>query len=510
MIGELLKSKSVAKLHGGLRFNKIASPPIEHLPIPDTLKILLKQHQGMPAGVIVAQGDTVIKGQPLTASDDLLQVPVHASSSGTVKSIDQHYITLATVRQHTEDHLESKLTNSSITRDQLIKILHHCGIVGMGGAGFSAAKKIESLPDTTNFLLINAAECDPIIHCDDALMQSHATEIVSGIKIIASACQISTIFIGFEDNKPEARLAIRAAIDQLDLIAKIITVPSIYPSGAENVLAQLCLDQSDSSPSASHLSEKGILSFNVATCFAIHQAVAHGMPLISRVTSIVDVHGNIRNFWTLIGTPVAHLLKHIQSDQDLQHQVTTGGHMMGTPISVSDATVKTSNCLAFNQPDSKVPLAKACIRCGACAEVCPEHLLPQQLHMHATSFSAETLQHYKIADCIECGCCDAVCPSHLPLTTSFQTAKQQLIENQQAKQLAEIAKIRFEKRQQRLSNKTELRTRNAAIKKPTAPDTPLLNTADNQDQKKKQLIEAALQRKRNKAVKNPQQGSEKN
>lgn len=509
MISEMQHTKPRIKLHGGLQFDKVAAPPIETLPLADTLKIQRSQHQGLPATVIVTEGAHVTEGQPLTASNDLSQVPVHASSSGIITGIDQDTIIITTDKQITEDCRNSRPSNLTISREHLIRTLHNAGIVGMGGAGFPAAQKISLLSTSANVLLINAAECDPMIHCDDALMQSHAIDIVSGIKIIATACKLSTIVIGFEDNKPAAQKAITNALDQLDVATTIVTMPSVYPSGAENVMAHFCLDQNRQSASSQRLSAKGVLSFNIATCFAIYQAVAFGRPLISRITTVVDIRGTIRNFMVPVGTPLTHLFQQIHdSDTAQSFPVTTGGQMMSTPLNHDNATVKTSNCITFSLPASGTKPSVACIRCGACAEVCPEHLLPQQLHMHATAFNDEALHHYNLDQCIECGCCDAVCPSYLPLTTSFQNAKQQHIEIQQAKKLADIAKMRFEKRQHRLRNKTELRTRRAAIRKPALPDTPLITAANDKDQKKKQLIEAALQRKKNKKAENQRDRSD--
>lgn len=489
---------ATANLHGGLRFDKTQAAAIEELPIPQRLKIALQQHQGSPARPSVSVGDKVFKGQALTAGETLSQVPVHASSSGIVESASENHITIITDGMDTPLPTHAPTPQTPCTQKELIQRLHDHGIVGMGGACFPSAKKIDSLTGRTTTLLINAAECDPVIHCDDALMCSSAKEICQGIRIIANALDVDSIIVGIEDNKPEAHQAISCALSLQKINATLVTVPAIYPSGAEKQLLQLCTREKTTTDT---LTEAGIISFNVATCQAIFQSIHHNEPLISRITTLLDTSGQHRNFRVRIGTPITDLIAHahgIEVSNSLeQYTIKSGGQMMPTFVRIDAAITKSSNCLSITKKTTPAQ-SRACIRCGACADVCPELLMPQHLHTHARHFHADSLHKLGLDQCIECGCCDSVCPSLLPLTEQFQQAKQQISELANAATLAEEAKQRFDKRQKRLQNQKELSTRRSP-KKPKPQDTSKeILAGDDQQQKRKQLIEAALQRRRNK------------
>ena len=510
MIARLLKSTYSGQLHGGLRFHKMPAPQIETIPVPDILIIPIKQHQGSPGNIIVSQGQHVSVGQALTASQHLAEVPVHASGTGIIETISATHIAINIDQHAIKPGVSPQAISPVITKQQLIDRVHHHGITGLGGAGFPTAKKIENLHPEPKVLLVNAAECDPIIHCDDILMQNHANEIVSGLQLVANACQIPMVIIGIEDNKHLAKKAMELALEKAEVPARIVIVPAVYPSGAENQLAQLCIgghtfDTDQNSTSNLSLSETGILSLNVATCFAIYQALYFDTPLISRIVSIVDHAGNTRNFQLPVGTSISHLYQHIYSDaQNLpvsSFRITSGGQMMGTLVSIDDVIQKSTNCIAFS--DSNPPPIQPCIRCGACADVCPELLLPQQLYVYALHNEQRSLAEHRLNSCIECGCCDTVCPSKIPLTSAFQQAKKHVRESATAQHLADLAKTRFEKRQQRLSNKNKLRTRNGSIKKSLPKQESIEHASVDADLRRKKMIAAALDRKRGAASDKP-------
>ncbi len=486
---------SIRKLHGGVIFNKAITPPITHYPTPPVLNISLIQHQGLAGQVIVKIGDVVLKGQALTQSMNLNEVPVHASASGTVIAISHSRITIKT--NYDKPLEKNTYSPQLLTADQLSQLLHQHGLAGLGGAGYPTAQKLAQLKNHGSVLLINAAECDPLIHCDNALMCDKAAHIIEGIKIIAESCSIERVIIGIEDNKPAAIKCISTASSQAGFNAEIITVPSVYPSGAEKILLKLC--GVNNKPSTEPLAKQGFLCLNIATCYAAYQALVQGIPLISRITTIVDAEGTIRNFEIPIGTPIDHIYKTVHNTHKLPDEklieIVIGGKMMGRQVSLFDATIKSTNCIVFTPRDKKTLQPTACIRCGACADICPAQLLPQQLYTFAVNFNATVLEQYQLSQCVECACCDTVCPSHLPLTQYFVSAKQRVTENDLALQQAKIARYRFEKREKRLASGKANARNTSANRQTRSPQNNESDTTRSADAKKA-LIEAALKRKK--------------
>ena len=173
--------------------------------------------------------------------------------------------------------------------------------------------------------------------------------------------------------------------------------------------------------------------------------------------------------------------------------------MMGKPVTHTESTDKSANCITFTRSAKSTNQPLACIRCGACADICPEHLLPQQLYTFALNFNATALTGHQLHHCIECACCDVVCPSHLPLAQYFKLAKQRIADQTAASQQAEIARQRFEKREQRLAASPELKPRRSSAKQINT-DLPADNNLDSSIpvDNKKALIEAALKRRKKK------------
>lgn len=473
----------------GLHWSKPQALPIETLPVPDTLFFPISQWQQTTAELLVETGSTVYKGQALTRSDNHNVIITHASSSGVVIDIADSFITVKTDGQ---DKATDKLikTTSRLSRQEITDIAHHNGLTGQGGAGFPLARKIASLAQQPQLLLVNAAECDPDIHCDDALIQTHAPSIVESVLTIAMACNIDRIVIGIENDKTTSIEQLQQAMAKQTAQQNIelVTIPSQYPSGAENMLLQLC--SSEQRGPHESLASAGILSMNIATCYAMGQAVFNGMPPISRITTVVTPDGRHRNFKLLTGTPVSHVLDHVgyerpfaSIEQEAQLHVTQGGRMMSEALDAQAVITQQSNCISFSntkEAQTSVP----CIRCGACSDICPVRLMPQHLHKAATHFDTAQLDNLNVDQCIECRCCDVVCPSAIPLTAQFIQAKEHKHRQSNEQMAADLAKHRYDKRQQRLQKELsgERRTR---LKEKPAPATP---------QSRKDLIAQALKR----------------
>ncbi|PJG83388.1 electron transport complex subunit RsxC [Caviibacterium pharyngocola] len=443
--------------------------PISDIPLAHKFYVPVKQHAGSAGNLLVKVGDKVLKGQALTSGEGLRTLPVHAPTSGTVIDIAPYVAAhpsgltelTVTIQADGADQwreqfpIEDFLTQ---TPEQLIEKIYLAGVAGLGGAVFPTAAKIHSAEKAVKLLIINGAECEPYITCDDRLMRDYPQEIIEGIRILRYILRPEKVVIAVEDNKPEAVQALRDALQGANDI-EIRVIPTKYPSGAAKQLIQVLTGLEV--PSGQRSSSIGVLMHNVGTAFAIKRAVINDEPLIERVVTLTgDKIPHKGNRWVRLGTPIAHLLQQANYQYDARFPVFMGGPMMGFILPDLNAPVtKVTNCLLAPDHFEYSPPAKeqACIRCSACSDACPVHLMPQQLYWFARSEDHEKSEQYSLKDCIECGLCAYVCPSHIPLIQYFRQEKAKIWDIQEKARKAEEAKIRFEARQARLEKEEQAR-----------------------------------------------------
>ncbi|UDW84196.1 electron transport complex subunit RsxC [Pasteurella canis] len=435
----------------------------------DKLYIPVKQHAGLEGSLLVNVGDYVFKGQPLTQGDGLRTLPVHASTSGFITAIAPYVAPHPSGLTELCIHLESDGQDQwrqqqpiddflTQTPEQLIYKIYQAGIAGLGGAVFPTAAKIHSAEKQVKLLIINGAECEPYITCDDRLMRDYPEEIIEGTRILRYILRPEKVVIAIEDNKPEAAEALRKALQGANDI-EIRMIPTKYPSGAAKQLIQVLTGLEV--PSGQRSSSIGVLMQNVGTAFAIKRAVINDEPLIERVVTLTgDKVIDKGNYWVRLGTPIYQLLQQVDYQYDARFPVFMGGPMMGFILPDLNAPVtKMTNCLLAPDHFEYAPPApeQSCIRCSACSDACPVNLMPQQLYWFARSEDHEKSDQYALKDCIECGLCAYVCPSHIPLIQYFRQEKAKIWEIKQKAKQAEEAKIRFEARQARLEREEQER-----------------------------------------------------
>ncbi len=435
---------------------------LAHAAIPSEIVLPLKQHIGKAGNLLVAEGDYVLKGQPLTQSETGFTVPVHAPTSGTLTAIEPRTVAHPSGLSElcaviTPDGKDAWCERNPVadyqqeTPDALIDIIRLAGISGMGGAGFPTAKKIQSGFARTEILIVNAAECEPYITSDDKLMQEHAEELIQGIEIVEHILTPKLTIIGIEDNKPEAIKALEAAAINKDIVIRVI--PTKYPSGGEKQLIKILTNKEV--PSGAIPADIGILVQNVGSLYAIKRAVIDGEPMIKRIVTLTGkTFKQPRNVWALLGTPVQALLDEFgyKADKKLQRLI-MGGPMMGFTLPHSQVPItKTANCILAptRREISPHQYEMECIRCSQCAEACPASLLPQQLQWHAKAEEYDKLDELNLKDCIECGACAFVCPSEIPLVQYYRQAKAEIRTRTQEAEAAERAKVRFEEKKARM------------------------------------------------------------
>jgi len=448
--------------HGGLvlRHHKqmSCSRRVERPPLPEELVLPLSQHIGRAAVACVEPGNQVKAYALIAQADGPLSAPLHAPTSGRVTAIELRptphgHDTAIVIEPDDEAHtLEPQPAAwETMPPGSIVKALRSAGLVGLGGAVFPTDRKLQGPWDELHTLILNGAECEPYISCDEMLMREHATAIVGGARVLARAARVARVVIAIEDQMGEVERQFLAALKATgDDRIHLVKVPSIYPEGGERQLIKMLTG--DEVPSGGLPQQLGVVCLNVATAWAAWRALGEGVPLVERYVTVTGAVAQPRNWLALLGTPVSHLL---QVSGDLRPGVSRlvmGGPLMGVALE-SDAVpvTKSFNCvLALEQRQLRPKQPEMpCINCGECVRVCPANLLPQELYWRIRAEDNAGSAELSLMDCIECGCCDLVCPSHIPLVDYFRLGKSRLRLEWDQRERAERARRRHQDRRQR-------------------------------------------------------------
>jgi electron transport complex protein RnfC len=494
--------------HGGIHppSNKTQSTrtAIAGVPLPGKLVVPLHQHAGEAAKPVVQAGDYVLKGQLIGMPDGFVSSAVHAPTSGTITAIDMQLIAHPSGLPNLCATLIPDGKNEWVVRKpvdyrnhshaELQHLLRMAGVVGLGGAVFPSDIKLRIGEQKIARLILNGAECEPYITCDDMLMRERAAEIVQGAEMLRFMMDADEVLFGVEDNKPEAIAALQQAITAGNLNQEVVAIPTIYPGGGAKQLIRVITGLEV--PSGKLPTDIGVQCFNVATARTVYRALAHGEPLLSR---IITITGNVRhaqNYEALIGTPIAELVALSGALPDTDRYI-MGGPMMGMPLpSVHIPAVKATNCIIAASAKLFPPQQPAmpCIRCTRCVEVCPADLQPQDLYWFAQSREFGRAQLFSLFDCIECGACSYVCPSHIPLVQYYRFAKSEIRAREHDKQLADQARERHEYHELRLEREKREKADKLAAREKAAQAAKLAGTQPSATQQQTEQAELEARR----------------
>ncbi len=429
------------RLTGGLRIaahkGESTERPIKRGLQPARVMLSLHQHRGPAADPVVSVGAHVRKGQIVATAKSLAGANVHASISGTVGAIATQRVpsftsaaeALCIVIDADGEPSEIEAAGPEWPTDRVSQLmsLRDAGIVGLGGAVFPTAAKLGTV-GACKVLIINGAECEPYISCDDMLMREAADQIVAGAMTMCDLLAAGQCIIAVERDKPQAIDAMRKAAGAIGSERlRLAELPSIYPAGGERQLVEVLTG--DEVPAGRYPSDIGYICQNVGTAFAVHRLATFGEPLVTRIVTVTGrgVAGP-RNVEAPIGTPIADLIAFCGGYTAAVRRLIHGGNMMGYALPSDTMPItKATNCIiaAAAEEVREDYTQWPCIRCGECGNACPARLLPQDLLIAARSTDHDALDGWGLDECIECGCCDIVCPSHIPLTQIFRRAKQE-------------------------------------------------------------------------------------
>jgi electron transport complex protein RnfC len=412
---------------------------IEDLPAPQEIIIPMIMHIGAPCTPCVKVGHHVLLGEKIAVAADNISIPIHASVSGHVKSIEPRphpnggQVLSVVIENDGEDtpHPTMRPYGSveSLSTEELVAIIQETGIVGLGGAAFPTHAKIRSGLGKVNTLIINGAECEPYITSDHRLMLEAPEEIVGGLRVLLKIFSLSNAIIAIESNKPDAIEALRHTLPKHDSGVRVHPLATRYPQGAEKQLIYAVTGREI--PPGALPAAVGAAVFNVDTAAAIHRAVTTGRPLLRRIVTVSGSGvSNPKNLRVRLGTPLKTVFEATGGFKEQPFKIIMGGPMMGVAQHSLDVPVikATNALLAFSRDEGAVEKNPVCIRCGRCVTSCPMRLLPVYLYHYEQKNMLSQCERLHVSDCIECGCCSYVCPGRLHLVHSMRNAKQKLRE----------------------------------------------------------------------------------
>ncbi len=426
-----------ARFKGGANvphYKNTAEVETVKMDVPAKVVIPMLQHIGAPCTPVVSKGEKVKVGQVIGTSDKFVSAPIHSSVSGVVKNIAPMLYPGGTqvmsveIETDGEQEISEEIKPPVISnREEFISAIRQSGLVGLGGAGFPTHVKLSFPPDkNVDTLIINGAECEPYITSDYREIMENSWHIMCGIEILMEYMNFKKVFIGIEDNKPEAIKILSDMADNHDNI-EVVKLKTRYPQGAEKMLIYALTGKKV--PPGKLPLDVGVVVMNVNSVSFISEYVKTGMPLIKRrVTVDGPAVARPSNVEVLIGTQLSDVFQFCGGFRSEPAKVLMGGPMMGiSQYSLETSVVKHTNALlAFDPGTAKLPPESPCIRCGRCVDACPMNLVPLAINQYTVKGRFDELERYNVNDCIECGCCSYVCPAKRHLVQSIRLAKVQL------------------------------------------------------------------------------------
>ncbi|MGB8453552.1 MAG: 4Fe-4S dicluster domain-containing protein [Anaerocolumna sp.] len=310
---------------------------------------------------------------------------------------------------------------------ELISAVKENGIAGAGGAGFPTYAKLDKRADT---IILNCAECEPLLKVHRQLLQKYAYEIMCTLDRMAESVEAEKVIIAVKEAYSKTVEAVKANLDSFPRL-RINFLSEVYPMGDEVVLIYETTGKKV--PPGSIPIEVGVAVFNVETVFNIYKAVEKKEPVYYKYLTIA---GDVKKPVTIkapIGMSVEAAVELAGGVTIKDYVYYMGGPMTGSIVNPYDTITKTTNAILILPSDHTVILKKSgnasidmkramasCCQCEMCTDLCPRHLLGQPITPHmfmraATSGVTQDLSPFlDTLFCCSCGICEMfACPQGL-------------------------------------------------------------------------------------------------
>ncbi len=421
-----------------------AGMPVRPITPAPELRIMLSQCIGAPSRPVVKPGDIVRRGQMLAEAGGFVGAPIHSPCAAKVVKTERvrnaqglwqealvlHRLTPEELEEYPGyDKWPAPRTPEEVealSPAQIIGIVGESGIVGLGGATFPTRVKL-TVPEGKRawVVVVNAAECEPYLTCDDQLMRACPDEIIKGVELLMRATGAPQGIIGIEANKPKAAERLKAAAAESDADITVQLLRTRYPQGGEKQLIEALTGRQV--PLGGLPIDAGAIVDNVATVYAVYEAVYLRRPLTRRVVTVTGPDVTYAgNYAVDNGTSISDLIETAGGLPKDTGKIIAGGPMMGHAVSQPGAPVTkgTSGIVMLPEKLSLRKPEKPCIRCAKCVSACPMGLQPYLLMTLSKMRLAPEVRAEGVMNCMECGCCAYTCPSARPIVDYIRLGKQ--------------------------------------------------------------------------------------
>lgn len=325
----------------------------------------------------------------------------------------------------------------------LLELVKDAGIIGAGGAGFPTHVKLDTKAE---YILLNGAECEPLLRVDQQLMEFFPDEVIEGFAAAGRLVGASKALIGIKAKHKEVISILKDRIDakQVGDFVEVKELQDVYPAGDEQVLVYELTGRVV--PEAGLPIHVGCVVINTETALNIYRASQHEVVTEKFVTIAGDAPKRL-TVKVPVGTPIMDLLKLSGIENFDDYSVIDGGPMMGPVMTNLDGyvTKKTKGLILLKNQhnlirrksikmDQAMRINKVCEQCRLCTDLCPRYLLGHNMQPHrmmrVVGYNLDNIEDEKISYlCCQCNLCELfACPIGLYPRTANVYIKQQLAE----------------------------------------------------------------------------------
>lgn len=314
-----------------------------------------------------------------------------------------------------------------MNKEALSHILQENGIVGAGGAGFPTYVKLD---ERAKIILMNCAECEPLLKLHRQLLKLHAHKILKTFQMIADTIGAKEAIVGIKKEYEETIEELNMYIDEFPKI-RIHLLDGVYPMGDEVVMIYEATGKVVR-PGGLPI-EEGVAVFNVETIYNVYRAVEEKHPVTDKIVSVVAEVNHPVTIRVPIGCTVEEVVVLAGGSGIKDPVYLVGGPMMGSIKSGSVPVTKTTNAILVlpkdhllvqkNQSNPSIDLKRAasvCCQCEMCSGLCPRNALGHPIEPHSFMRSASNKDFQNTAVfvntlfCCSCGLCELYsCPQGL-------------------------------------------------------------------------------------------------